>query len=66
MRHTKSRTNRSIYGILAVVVLRALAKHLGVDATEYGVNVDDVAFLLQGGLGAAAIYFRTHIKTPLN
>lgn len=66
MKHTKSRTNRSVYAIIAVVFLQALSKHLGFELDEYGVNVDDVAFLLQCALGSAAIYFRTHIKTSLD
>lgn len=65
MKHLKSRTNRSVYGILAVVLLHAVAKHLKFDLTEYGLDVDTIATMLEGGFGAAAIYFRTNARTDI-
>lgn len=65
MKHFKSRTNRSVYAILAVVLLRAVAKHFQFDLTEYGLDVDAIATMLEGGFGTAAIYFRTNIKNDL-
>lgn len=65
MAHTKSRTNKTAYAIIAVVIGRAVARHLHVDLDLYGLGVDELSSLLELGLGALVVYFRTNIRTDI-